>query len=113
MPSQPRSADLLRQAAQLTQQAADALESGNVAAALSLTERAEGLRADAMAAATVQLSTGSEKTSQLAMAVARGRADRDVVEDVLGELDAIATPRLIADYAAARFGHELSPSTFS
>ena len=133
-----RLSELMARAAELTADAASALQRGDLASARNLDRRADVLRRKAMRGAipsqastarrgrrsdpedsgnTVNLLTSSGATILVSEPAGDARpaagsltatpSERQLVADSLYELDAVATPALIGQYARARFGESL------
>lgn len=100
-------ATLMAQAADLTQKAADLLAAGRVDEAEEAARQAQRLRRRALRQARKPSSADS------AARYTPAQSDRDTIVEGLMELDAIASPRLLSDYLAARFSRSFSPRQFS
>src|SRR5712691_6270282 len=101
-------ATLMSQAADLTQKVADLLAAGRVDEAEDADRQAHRLRQRALRLARKSSSSGGD-----AAPYSPGQSDRDMIVEGLIELDAIASPRLVSDYLAARFSRYISTRQFS
>src|SRR5690348_14310680 len=100
-------ASLMAEAANLTQKAADLLGVGRLMEAEEAERQAQRLRARAFRLArNAEMHTSGEPFTS-------AQTDRETILQGLIELDAIASPRLLADYLAARFARFVSPRQFS
>jgi len=97
----------MAEAANLTQKAADLLGVGRVTEAEEAERQAQRLRVRAF-----RLARNAEM-HKAGEPFAPGQTDRETILQGLIELDAIASPRLLADYLAARFARFVSPRQFS
>jgi hypothetical protein len=100
-------ATLMAQAADLTHRAADLLAVGRVEEAEEAARQAQRLRHRALRQARKGPSTDPSALYTPA------QSERDTIVEGLTELDAIASPRLLSDYVAARFSRSFSPRQFS
>src|SRR5256885_2235423 len=98
--------DLLAEAAEHLRRAAELTAAGEVAKA----EKAQHRAAALMRAAKRVDRNPSSRPSRSFL---HKQSDRDAAAEALTELDAISSPRIISEYASARFGKDLSPSSFS
>jgi hypothetical protein len=97
----------MAEAANLTQKAADLLGIGRVAEAEEAERQAQRLRVRAFRLArNAEMNTPAEP-------FVSAQTERETIVQGLIELDAIASPRLVADYLAARFARFVSPRQFS
>src|SRR4029450_2752910 len=94
-------ATLMTQAADLTHKAAELLAAGRLEEAEEAARQAQRLRQSALRHARKAPSADSSLYS-------RAQSDRDTIVQGLIELDAIASPRLLSDYIAARFSRSVS-----
>lgn len=101
-------ATLMSQAADLTHKVAELLAAGRVTEAEEADRQVHRLRQRAL-----RLARRSSSSSATAAPYAPGQSDRDMIVQGLIELDAIASPRLLSDYLAARFSRHVSPRQFS
>ena len=97
----------MAQAADLTHKAAELLAAGRVDEAEEAARQAQRLRHRALRQARNAPSAASSALYSPA------QSDRDTIVEGLIELDCIASPRLLADYLAARFSRSFSPRQFS
>lgn len=98
--------DLLTQAAELAQRAATLAGEGCLEEAAAAQKESEQVMRRAKRALTT--ATGKRK-----VASNWSQTDREMVVNALGELEVPASPKLVGDYALARFGVQLKPSAFA
>lgn len=101
----PTVADLLRNAAELSAQAADRADAGDVDAALKLEREADALRRRARRRAQRRAPAGEPTT--------RAQSAREAAVAALNELEVPSSPREISDYSLARFGRALDHKAFA
>jgi hypothetical protein len=99
---------LLSEAAEHLRRAAELTSAGDVGQA-ELAQR----RAAALTRAAKRLDGRHNANENPVRPFVHKQSDRDAAAEALTELDAISSPRIISEYAAARFGKDLSPSAFS
>jgi hypothetical protein len=100
-------ATLMAQAAALAHKSAELLAAGRIDEAEEADRQAQRLRQRALRLAR------KAPTSDAPPSYATAQSDRDTIVEGLIELDAIASPRLLSDYVAARFSRSVNPRQFS
>jgi hypothetical protein len=100
-------ATMMAQAADMTHRAAELLAAGRLEEAREIDRRATALRRRALNVA------GHATADEPSALYSPAQSERDIVLDALTELDAIASPRLVADYVAARFQRIVAPRAFA